>query len=74
MKISKRDNYSLWLDNDTQEYYLQHWNSGKVINFSKKINKLIHKLKNKSWKYNLLFGKCDTEIEDICEKIIKGDK
>lgn len=63
-------NWSLWLENDTQEYYLQHFKTGKVIYLSKKQNKLIHKLKAKSWKYTLFSGKCDTKIENICEKII----
>jgi len=64
-------NWSLWLNNEYQEYYLQHEKTGKVIYLSKKIIKAIHKLKKKSWKYTLLSGKCDDEIEDICRKIIR---
>ena len=71
---NKLKDWSLWLDNDTQEYYLQHFKSGKVIYLSKKINRLIYSLKYKSWAYTLLSGKCDDKIEEICEKILKKVK
>jgi hypothetical protein len=64
-------NWTLWLDNENQRYYLQNIKINKEIYFSDKQNRLIHKLKSKSWKYTLLSGKCDDKIENICEKILK---
>jgi len=72
--MDRLKDWSLWLDNDSQEYYLFNFNTEKEFYLSKKISRLIHRLKSQSWKYTLLSGKCDDKIEDICEKIIKEIK
>lgn len=62
------DNCGLYLDNNTEEYYFYNYETGKIFYVSKKLNKLIHQLKSKSWKYNQLSGECDNKIEEICRK------